>query len=330
MPSPDQQDLPDDGLQPGNGGLPEDRWLPDDGRRADDRGLPEDRWLPDDGRDVGDARRALDPAGVVATVRDGVADRLPAGLRNTGRAVPPRAALTAAAVALALVLGLVAHRFAAGPASLTVAEPVAATSGSGRASSTRTSTGSATGQAAGSSAVGSVPAGGPGSGTGPIGGTGSGGVVVVDVEGRVRTPGLVRLTPGARVADAVRAAGGPSAGAALIRINLARPLSDGEQVVVPGPNDPLPAGANGSVPGGSGTSGAGSGGRSAAGSGGAVDLNTATESQLDTLPGVGPVLAGRIVTWRTEHGRFTDVGQLGEVSGIGDALLAKLRPLVRV
>jgi competence protein ComEA len=124
------------------------------------------------------------------------------------------------------------------------------------------------------------------------------------------------------VADAVAAAGGASSGAAPARINLARPLTDGEQVIVPGPDDPVPAADSGS-----GAAGSGAGGSAAAQ---VVDLNTATPAQLDGLPGVGPVLAGRIVQWRTAHGRFTKVDQLGEVSGIGDTLLSKLRPLVRV
>jgi competence protein ComEA len=128
------------------------------------------------------------------------------------------------------------------------------------------------------------------------------------------------------VADAVQAAGGTTPEAALIRINLARLLSDGEQVVIPGPDDPVPPEANGAGGTGAGTiPGPGTGAAS-----GVVDLNTATEGQLDALPGIGPVLAGRIVQWRTEHGRFAGVDQLCEVKGIGETLLARLRPLVRV
>ena len=141
--------------------------------------------------------------------------------------------------------------------------------------------------------------------------------LVVHVVGRVRRPGLVRLPPGSRVADAIAAAGGAREEADLSALNLARPLVDGEQVHVPAPGElvtpaPGPAGPGAAV-----------------GAGGAlVDVNTADLAGLDTLPGVGPVLAQRIVDWRTEHGRFTSVDELGEVSGIGDKLLAQLRPRV--
>ena len=154
--------------------------------------------------------------------------------------------------------------------------------------------------------------------------------VVVDVEGRVRRPGLQRLPAGARVADAILAAGGPTAGAVVSALNLARLLSDGEQVVVPGPGDPS-AGPGGGPPGNGATDGVSGGGPGAGGSRATpLDLNTATQDALDTLPGVGPVLAGRIVGWRTAHGRFSSVDELAEVSGIGPKVLERLRPLVRV
>jgi competence protein ComEA len=150
------------------------------------------------------------------------------------------------------------------------------------------------------------------------------GVVVVHVVGRVRRPGLVRLAVGSRVSDAVIAAAGATAGARLDRLNLARPVTDGEQILVPGAQDPVPVG-------GAGTAGsAGAAGGSSAPAGAAVDLNTATSADLDGLPGVGPVLAGRILAWRAQHGRFSRVAELGEVPGIGDKLLAQLTPLVRV
>lgn len=291
-------------------------------------GAPDREVLPDSlaeaaggaATQAGGGGRMGGVGGLTEVVCEGVADRLPAGWRAGGRVVPQRAALTAVVVALALVLGMVAHRMASNPASVTVADPETTGSARPRFAATESGTGTAAPVVGAPGAVG----GSAGGATGAPATPGAGGGLVVDVEGKVRRPGLVKLGSGARVADAVAAAGGPAPGAALIRINLARPLSDGEQVVVPGPNDPLPAVGNG--PGAeTGSSGSGSGA-----SGGAVDLNAATQSQLDTLPGVGPVLAGRIVAWRTEHGRFSSVDQLGEVTGIGDALLAKLRPLVRV
>ena len=130
---------------------------------------------------------------------------------------------------------------------------------------------------------------------------------------------------GSRVQDAVEAAGGPTREADLARVNLARLVVDGEQVHVPAPGDPDPP--VGPVTGGAATGGSGGGG-STSGASGPVSLNTADLAGLDTLPGVGPVLAQRIVDWRTQHGRFTSVEELGEVSGIGEKLLAQLSPLV--
>jgi competence protein ComEA len=141
-------------------------------------------------------------------------------------------------------------------------------------------------------------------------------VVVVHVIGKVRRPGLVTLPAGSRVADAVDAAGGVTVASAASTVNLARVLVDGEQVAVG-----VPAAAEGGAAGGA---GAGSGALPV------VNLNTATLADLDTLPGVGPVLAARILSWRTTNGPFRSVDELGEVSGIGDAILANLRPLVRV
>jgi competence protein ComEA len=154
--------------------------------------------------------------------------------------------------------------------------------------------------------------------------------IVVHVVGQVVKPGLVRLTPGARVADAVAAAGGARPGADLAALNLARLVVDGEQLHVPKPGEAVPSVSSPGSGGGGGSAGGGSGGSGGGATGGAalVSLNTADVVALDTLPGVGPVLAQRIVDWRAEHGRFTSVDELGEVSGIGDKLLAKLRPRV--
>lgn len=148
------------------------------------------------------------------------------------------------------------------------------------------------------------------------------GVVVVHVVGEVRRPGVLRLTVGARVIDALEAAGGATRKADLARVNLARVLVDGEQLRVPAPGDPDP------VVGGGGGAGVPGPGGAAGGGGGLVPLNTADVAALDTLPGVGPVIAQRIVDWRTEHGRFTSVDELAEVSGIGEKLMAQVRPLV--
>ena len=142
--------------------------------------------------------------------------------------------------------------------------------------------------------------------------------LVVSVAGLVARPGLVRLPPGARVADAVTAAGGPLPGTDLTGFNLARRLTDGEHVVV-GPVAP----AAGAAPAGSAGSGA-----PPAGSGAKIDLNIATLADLDTLPGVGPVTAQRILDWRSQHGRFTSVDQLREIEGIGETRFARLKDLV--
>lgn len=138
--------------------------------------------------------------------------------------------------------------------------------------------------------------------------------VVVHVVGEVGAPGVVELAPGSRVAEAVEAAGGPTSAAVLDAVNLARVVADGEQIVVPA----------------AGEEGGEVGGAAAAASDGLVDLNTADAAALETLPGVGPVLAGRILAWRAEHGRFSSVDELAEISGIGPSLLARLSDLVRV
>ena len=145
--------------------------------------------------------------------------------------------------------------------------------------------------------------------------------VVVHVVGEVTRPGVVRVPEGARVVDAVLAAGGPLPGADIERVNLARVVGDGEQVHVPEPGEPLLPGTGVA---------AGSPGAGPVRGAGPVNLNTADAGTLDTLPGVGPVLAQRILDWRAEHGRFSSVDELGEVSGIGDKLLAQLTPKVTV
>ena len=163
--------------------------------------------------------------------------------------------------------------------------------------------------------------------------------VTVHIVGEVERPGVVTLPAGSRVDDALDEAGGATSEADLTGVNLARPLVDGEQVVVPAPGDRVvgaPGAGTGAAPGGAGAAGAGgaAAGAGGAGAGGAaaelVDLNTADLATLETLPGVGPVLAQRILDWRTEHGQFTAVEELGEVSGIGDKIYAQLSPKVTV
>lgn len=153
--------------------------------------------------------------------------------------------------------------------------------------------------------------------------------VVVHVAGAVADAGIVTLPAGSRVAAAVERAGGAARDADLGRLNLARPVVDGERVYVPrvGEDDPPPEIAP-DVPSADGGAATGSGGSGAAE--GVVDLNRADATALETLPGIGPALAARIIAWRAEHGRFASVEDLLDVSGIGDAKFADLRDRVRV
>jgi competence protein ComEA len=200
----------------------------------------------------------------------------------------------------------------AGPTGVSAGAVPVGVTGSGASASGGSA--SATSPAASSSAVPSSLGANGAAGAGAV-------VVVVHVVGRVRHPGVRQLPMGSRVADAVAAAGGAAPQADLSALNLARVLVDGEQVRVPAVGEAL-------APAPSGPGGGGSGGGSAGGTGAKVSLNTADIAGLDSLPGVGPVLAGRIIDWRTAHGRFTSVDELGEVSGIGEKLLAQLTPLV--
>ena len=141
--------------------------------------------------------------------------------------------------------------------------------------------------------------------------------VVVDVAGKVRRPGIVRLPAGSRVVDALEEAGGARRGVDLTGLNLARLLVDGEQVLV---------GVR-AVPGVAPSAAAGPAG-AAASAGPLVNINTAGAEELDTLPGVGPVTAAAILQWRADHGAFSAVEELMEVSGIGDVTLAEMAPFV--
>ncbi|MFD1240957.1 ComEA family DNA-binding protein [Arthrobacter ulcerisalmonis] len=166
------------------------------------------------------------------------------------------------------------------------------------------------------------------------------GEVLVHVVGGVVRPGVVRLAPGSRVADALAAAGGAQAGADADRLNLAAVVVDGQKIRVPLVGEELPTGAEGGDPlaGASPQDAAdGSGASAAAGSLGSsglpmakVNLNTASVEQLATLPRVGPVLAQRIVAWRKEHGAFKNPAELDAVDGVGPKMLETLLPLVTV
>jgi competence protein ComEA len=142
--------------------------------------------------------------------------------------------------------------------------------------------------------------------------------IIVDVAGWVRRPGVYEFAAGARVIDAIEAAGGARAGAELRALNLAAPLVDGTQILVPREGEAPPAGA---------APVAGPGGTAP---GGLVNVNTATAAELEALPGVGEVIAQAIVDYRTENGPFTSIDQLLDVSGIGDATLENIRDLVTV
>lgn len=139
--------------------------------------------------------------------------------------------------------------------------------------------------------------------------------VFVHVSGAVRSPGLYVLSSGARVLDAVAAAGGFADDAAPNAVNLARPVGDGEQLVVPTAAEADARAAEGAgAPAGDGR----------------VDLNTADAAELDTLPRVGPAMAQRILDWREQNGRFTSVDDLLAIPGVGPKMLAALRDLVTV
>jgi competence protein ComEA len=140
--------------------------------------------------------------------------------------------------------------------------------------------------------------------------------VVVHVVGAVRRPGLYELAEGSRIDEAIRKAGGPKPKAALELVNLAAPIADGQQILVPVRGDAAAAAAAAdptqTLPAAK------------------VHLNTATLEQLDALPGVGPVTAQNILDYRTEHGAFQSVDELDAVSGIGPARLEQLKPLVQL
>ncbi|MFD0008639.1 helix-hairpin-helix domain-containing protein [Streptomyces sp. NPDC127178] len=251
-------------------------------------------------------------------VRAGLAlrERMPVWLQ--ARCGLERRSVVALTVVLVLAAGFAVQHFWAGRAQSVRAPEVvrAAASYGGESQGGQPQGGQQQGGASGSSTSAAVGASGAGATAAAE--------IVVDVSGKVREPGIHRLPAGSRVADALRAAGGVRPGTKTDSLNRARFLVDGEQVIVGGP-----AAVPGAAPG----TGAGTGTGGAAVTGAApsapVALNTATVDQLDTLPGVGPVLAQHIIDYRTQHGGFRSVDELREVNGIGDRRFADLRNLVR-
>jgi competence protein ComEA len=260
---------------------------------------------PADGSSPAGGRHARRPVPAPRRAVDRVADLTPAGARPLLGARPHLGAAQVGLVALVVALGLLLSAWWLVRAS---GEP-------GEVAPPRVS--AAVPATPSAPATPSTPA---GSGApAPHGGDTAEESIVVDVVGKVRRPGIAVLPVGARVVDAVEAAGGVRRGVDPATVNMARPLTDGEQVVVGGP-----AGATGAA--GAPATAAGAG--PAPPSGALVNLNTADQPTLETLPGVGPVTAAAILEWRAQHGAFTSVDELLEVSGIGDATLAEIAPHV--
>ncbi|WP_366180037.1 ComEA family DNA-binding protein [Actinomyces timonensis] len=225
-------------------------------------------------------------------------------------AITPRAAIAGGILIIALAL-LLAIRSVLVSADTTARAPALAAGATGSPG------------AAGAARPTIVPSGLVTAGGGTAGPVGSGAAdgAVVHVTGAVTSPGVVTLPAGARVADALNAAGGAAPDADMEQLNLARVVVDGEQIRVPRQGEELPPAA----PGPTGPSAAGAGAGRDSGGSGRVDINTADATALEALPGVGPALAKRIVDYRAEHGPFATVDSLIDVPGIGQAKLEALR-----
>ncbi|NYF97079.1 helix-hairpin-helix domain-containing protein [Janibacter cremeus] len=259
--------------------------------------------------------RASEPSARVAEILD---DDEPAVLElpstvATGRYSVSRRAIVGVALLVALAVAVLGGRYLMARDDAEP-EPVAAVAGEGDDSAFDGADSQAEGAG---SAPDSAPEGG-----GTAGEPSAAPDVTVHVVGEVESPGIVSLPGGSRVVDALADAGGETGEADLRGINLARELVDGEQVVVPKPGEtPLAA-----APPAGGVGGPGG----AASPDAPVNLNTADLATLETLSGVGPVLAQRIMDWRLEHGKFVAVEELGEVSGIGEKTYEQLAPKVTV
>lgn len=255
------------------------------------------------------------------------APRVPVPGRHASRRLVDRLRLSTAHLAVLAVVAAVAVgvsawlvvRSVAEPVPLAdpvpVPEPLVGTATGGTAPGPAQAP--AGGAAAGSPPSGAAESGAAESGAAESGAAAAAGEVTVDVAGKVRRPGIAVLPPGARVVDALEAAGGARPGIDLTGLNLARQLVDGEQILV-----------GVAPPGGSAAAAVGVPGAPAPGP--LVNLNTADGPTLETLPGVGPVTAAAILAWRAAHGGFTAVDELLEVDGIGDATLAEIAPHVTI
>jgi competence protein ComEA len=256
-------------------------------------------------------RHAARPSSVVDRLRARLQDALP--LRARGRAGIASHHLTVLALLIAAVVALAAWWVLRSQPVSVEAPTLSSPSVSGVGLLTSPGTVSPVDATSATSSAGAAASG------ADTAGTGATGRVVVDVAGKVRHPGIVELPAGSRVIDAIRAAGGARRNVDLSSINLARLLVDGEQILVGvapvSPSDPFvgaPTSTSTDLP------------------AALINLNTATEPELETLPGVGPVTAAAILEWRSEHGAYTSVDELLEIDGIGDATLADLAPLVTV
>ncbi|MDT0248561.1 ComEA family DNA-binding protein [Actinomyces oris] len=233
-------------------------------------------------------------------------------------AIAPRAAIIAGSALLILALALALRAVLVSTGAGSHAAPAAAAGAS--APMRPPPTGAAASPAMNPA---TVPTTGPAAGPGGLSTTS--GSVVVHVTGAVSRPGVVTLPPGSRVTDAINAVGGASAEADTQQLNLARVLTDGEQIWVPRIGEVLPDPAP--QPGGAATPSARTAPRKSGdgGASGTVNINTASASELEKLPGIGPALAQRIVEYRDSHGPFASVDSLTDVPGIGKAKLEGLR-----
>ncbi|MET1154266.1 helix-hairpin-helix domain-containing protein [Arthrobacter sp.] len=276
-----------------------------------------------------------------ATARDGTAPPL----RRTPRF---RIALGAAFVVLGLCLGYGIVSVATADLNRSAAPVVAGiplksgpssgpTAGDGSGEGPAGTDGEGSGESLGGAGSGKDAGGtdggdgaGPGADGGADNGDDAGARLIIHVAGAVASPGIVRLVEGARVFEAIEAAGGAKTGAQLEALNLAAPLTDGQQVYVPTREDagPPPVPGTGSADGSVG--GPGTGGGAANGPVGKININTATVEELAELPRVGPVLAGRIVEFREQHGPYGQPSDLDAVPGIGPVMLEALVELVTV